>query len=94
MTLALSINTGAKTASYIFNLNKLQQSLWCPYCQLITNIQLREFYLFQYIIMSQNVISQSEHKFASEHLRRNKQKMSTENHRRRTNYFTGQYAMS
>ena len=29
--------------------------------------------------MSQNMISQSEHKFASENLSRNKQKMSTEN---------------
>ena len=33
--------------------------------------------LFQYpIFMFQNIISQSEHKFTSEHLRRNKQKMS------------------
>ena len=28
--------------------------------------------------MFQNIISQSEHKFSSEHLRRNKQKMSAE----------------
>ena len=40
-------------------------------------MQLREFCLFQYIIfMFQNTISQSKHKFASEHLRRNKQNMS------------------
>ena len=43
----------------------------------MTNIQLSESCLFQYIIfMFQNMISQSEHNFASEYLRRNKQKMS------------------
>ena len=45
-------------------------------CRLFSVI-LREFFVFQYIIfVFQNIISGSEHKFASEHLRRNKQKMS------------------
>ena len=46
--------------------------------------------------MFQNIISESEHKFASEHLKRNQQKNECwkENHRRKTNYFIGKYAMS
>ena len=45
--------------------------------ELLTKIQLQEFFIFQYIIfMVQNIISGIEHKSASEHLRMNKQKMS------------------
>ena len=46
------------------------------------------------------IISQSENKFAPEHLRRNKKtktkknERGKENHRRITNYFIGKYAMS
>ena len=45
--------------------------------------------------MFQNIISQSEHKFESEHLRRNKQKdeCRKENYRKK-NYFVGKYATS
>ena len=45
--------------------------------------------------MFQNIISQCEQKFASEHLRRNKRKNERwkENHRRKANYFIGKYAM-
>ena len=40
-------------------------------------MQLQEFFLFQYIIfMVQNVICGSKHKYALEHLGRNKQKIS------------------
>ena len=45
--------------------------------------------------MFQNIISQCEQKFASEHLRRNKRKNERwkENHRRKANYFIGKYAL-
>ena len=50
-------------------------------------MQLRGFCLFQYIIfMFQNIISESEHKCASEHLRKNKQKMSVEKKTIEKNY--------
>ena len=46
--------------------------------------------------MIQYVISPSEQKCASEHLRRNKPKNERweENHRRKTNHFIGKYALS
>ena len=37
--------------------------------------------------MFQNIISQSEHKFESKHLSRNKQKMRVKNYKRKTNFF-------
>ena len=44
--------------------------------------------------MFQNIISQSEHLRASEHLKRNKQKMSAGKKAIEENYFTGKYATS
>ena len=56
------------------------------------NTQLQEFCLSQYIIfLFQNIINGTEHKCSSEHLRRNKQKMSAE---KKTIEDIGKYATS
>ena len=60
-------------------------SLWATFnnfrvvliANFLINIQPRKIFLFYYIIfVFQNIISGSEHKCTSEHLRRNKQKMN------------------
>ena len=71
MTLALSCQYGGKNSVIYFDFEQLSI---IPVVYLLVYL---EFCLFQYIIfMFQNVISQSEDKFASEYLKRSKQKMS------------------
>ena len=71
MTLALSCQYGGKNSVIHFDFEQLSI---IPVVHLLVYL---EFCLFQYIIfMFQNVISQSEDKFASEYLKRSKQKMS------------------
>ena len=77
MTLALSYQHVCKSSVIYFRFEQLSIIPVLPLLQIFDKYGAWEFCLFQYIIfMFQNKISQSEHKFASEYLKRNKQKMS------------------